>query len=177
MIKKSLQEFIIENLDSKIIFIGGARKVGKTTLVKNFAEKHFSGNFLYLNWIKREDRKIILKEKIPVEKKLIIFDELFKYRNWEEYLIKIFSNDTLNHKFIVISNSEPNFSSGLFEGKYYYLRVHPLTFNELLGFEPDYDLTIKNSVIPACPESFLNRVNNGKDSGQAGMSAPVKAFY
>ena len=53
---------IIQDLKSKMVFVGGPRQVGKTTLAKAILSKHFpSGR--YLNWDFDEDRQDILKKR------------------------------------------------------------------------------------------------------------------
>jgi predicted AAA+ superfamily ATPase len=42
------QKFIEQDLLKKMVFIGGPRQVGKTTLCRMIGENY--GNFNYLNW-------------------------------------------------------------------------------------------------------------------------------
>ena len=80
-----LHPYIAKDLKKKMVFIGGPRQVGKTTLSKIIGAQEYK-KFLYLNWDNREDRKKIIDGKFESEAKLIIFDELHKYRPWKNYI-------------------------------------------------------------------------------------------
>lgn len=64
-----------------MVFVGGPRQVGKTTLGK-FLLTSSSG---YLNWDVPEHREIILSRELPNTSPLL-FDEIHKYRSWRNYL-------------------------------------------------------------------------------------------
>ena len=59
-----------------MVFLGGPRQVGKTTLAKRFLGTKKSGG--YLNWDVARDREAILKGEMPVGN-LWVFDEIHKY--------------------------------------------------------------------------------------------------
>jgi predicted AAA+ superfamily ATPase len=67
--------FIEKDLIQKMVFIGGPRQVGKTTLSKALCHHQFSKS-LYLNWDDDKDRHIILNRQWLPDKNLIILDEL-----------------------------------------------------------------------------------------------------
>ena len=69
-----------------MVFIGGPRQAGKTTVAKNLLETHFSNNGLYLNWDNPTHRKLILSQSWQAHQKLIVLDELHKYRRWKNWL-------------------------------------------------------------------------------------------
>ena len=60
MKKRYLVDNIRRDLDEKMVFIGGARQVGKTCMAKYIAEKNYKSSD-YLNWDVREDRKNIIQ--------------------------------------------------------------------------------------------------------------------
>jgi len=61
-----------------MVFIGGARQVGKTSMAKYIAEHHYKRSD-YLNWDVREDRRHILQSSFKGDAQLILFDEIHKY--------------------------------------------------------------------------------------------------
>ena len=71
--KKSLHRHISplikDILPRKMVFIGGPRQVGKTTLSLQFLEPSTAKNPQYLNWDRTADRKLILNDQITLEKK------------------------------------------------------------------------------------------------------------
>ena len=66
---------IQKDLGRKMVFLGGPRQVGKTTLARSLP----GGGRGYLNWDVAEYRDRILKGQLPVAP-LWILDEIHKYR-------------------------------------------------------------------------------------------------
>jgi len=60
MKKRYLVDDILRDLDEKMVFIGGARQVGKTCMAKYIAENNYKSSD-YLNWDVREDRRNIIQ--------------------------------------------------------------------------------------------------------------------
>lgn len=58
-----LSSLIHDDLKAKMIFIGGPRQVGKTTLAKSIADPEKDA--LYLNWDNTDHRKSILRTQFP----------------------------------------------------------------------------------------------------------------
>src|SRR3989344_2199211 len=83
--KRYLYSHLASDLKEKMVFVGGPRQVGKTTLAQFIGKNNYQRP-VYLNWDFREDRKKILDEKFESEADLIIFDEIHKYKNWRNYL-------------------------------------------------------------------------------------------
>lgn len=80
--KRYLTPYIVDDLKDKMVFIGGPRQVGKTTLCRNFVAAFFK-NHAYFNWDNRSDRKAIMAASWPGDAELLIFDEIHKYRQWK----------------------------------------------------------------------------------------------
>jgi len=62
-----------------MVFIGGARQIGKTTLARELIAAHFK-EFAYFNWDARSDRKKIINSEFPASAELLIFDEIHKFK-------------------------------------------------------------------------------------------------
>ena len=75
--KRYLTEQVKADLKKKMVFVAGARQVGKTPLAKQILGSKIS----YLNWDIPEDRESILKGELPPVN-FIVFDEIHKYRSW-----------------------------------------------------------------------------------------------
>lgn len=123
-----LTENVKKDLNKKMVFIGGPRQVGKTTLSKNLQKK-----YTYLNWDESFHRELILKNKLP-ESGLIILDEIHKYKLWRNWVKGKF--DTLNetHQFLVTGSARLDlyrYSGDSLQGRYFYYRLHPLSVAEL----------------------------------------------
>jgi predicted AAA+ superfamily ATPase len=137
---------IHHDLKEKMVFLGGARQVGKTTLAKKILEAKKSSH--YLTWDDLDDRKIILINKIPTDACLVVLDEIHKYRLWRTIVKGYFD------KYFPISNILVTGSARLdhfrkggdsLVGRYHYLRLHPFTLPEISSrCEKDHLSTLLN---------------------------------
>lgn len=64
-----------KDLERKMVFLSGARQVGKTTLARGLPGAAEG----YLNWDVAEHRERVLRRELPVST-LWVFDEIHKYR-------------------------------------------------------------------------------------------------
>lgn len=115
-------------------FISGPRQVGKTTLAKELGRKYFSDSYTYLNWDNRQDRKVILEGVFESDKKLVIFDEIHKYKNWKNYLKGEF--DKYRDRFTMVVTGSARLDlyrkgGDSLLGRYHPYRLHPLSIAEL----------------------------------------------
>ena len=137
MIKKRyLEKFIIEDLKDKMVLIAGPRQVGKTTLALSIGEKFYKDSYAYLNWDNREDRKVILESTFKADKRLIVFDEIHKYRNWKNYLKGEYDKYKDKFKMLITGSARLDIyrkGGDSLLGRYYYYRLHPFSLNEILG--------------------------------------------
>ena len=70
-----------------MVFVGGPRQVGKTTLAKYILEKSYTKG-RYFNWDYDEDRRDIIRKRWHDQDNLLVFDELHKYPHWKNWIIK-----------------------------------------------------------------------------------------
>ncbi len=139
---RTLQSVISQDLENKMVFLGGPRQVGKTTLSKNFLKK--SG--LYLNWDNLDDRKLILNFNFQKDKKIIIFDEIHKYKLWRGLVKGLYDKYSPEMSILVTGSARlDHFRKGgdSLVGRYHYHRLHPFTLPELSKkCEPDHLKTL-----------------------------------
>ena len=135
--KRFIETFIIKDLSKKMVFLGGPRQVGKTTLaqsiLKNFSyQKRKKG--LYLNWDFDEDRYRIMEKIWDEDHQLIVFDELHKYRLWKNWIKGIYDKTHSVHRFLVTGSARLDIyrkGGDSLLGRYHYWRLHPFTLDEL----------------------------------------------
>jgi len=80
-----LTQYVLDDLSEKMVFIGGPRQVGKTTLAREFVAKQFRKTGYY-NWDSRTDRRKIMQSNWPGNAELIILDEIHKYKKWKSFV-------------------------------------------------------------------------------------------
>ncbi len=127
--KRYLEPQIIKDLGRKMVFLGGPRQVGKTTLALDIVKDTSS----YLNWDVAEHRERILKRELPISKTLV-FDEIHKYRGWRNYLKGLFDLYRGAKRILVTGSARLDlyrFGGDSLQGRYHYLRLHPLSAAEL----------------------------------------------
>lgn len=142
-----LEAIIIKDLQEKMVFIGGPRQVGKTTLTKNIGADLYHHR-VYLNWDSPNHRKMITGSVFPAEADLVIFDEIHKYRPWKNYIKGFFDTRKDQLPIIVTGSARLDLyrrGGDSLQGRYHYLRLHPFSVGELLSnswqVEPFHELT------------------------------------
>jgi uncharacterized protein len=121
-----------------MVFIGGPRQVGKTTMAQNLALTKVPPyrNPNYLNWDSRDDKKAIFGNVFAGGTELVIYDEIHKYRDWKNLLKGVFDTRRKDFAILVTGSAKldlyPKGGDSLL-GRYFYYRLHPLSIAELLG--------------------------------------------
>lgn len=136
MQKRYLEDYIKQDIADKMAFVSGPRQVGKTTLAKEIGRKYFSDSYSYLNWDNRQDRKAILEGVFESDKKLVIFDEIHKYKNWKNYLKGEFDKHHDRFSIVVTGSARLDLyrkGGDSLLGRYHPYRLHPLSVAELSG--------------------------------------------
>ncbi|MFC1496023.1 ATP-binding protein [Candidatus Margulisiibacteriota bacterium] len=136
MINRYLEKYVLEDLKEKMAFISGPRQVGKTTFANQIGEKHYLNNYTCLNWDKQSDRKTILADKLPADKKLLIFDEIHKYKKWKNYIKGEYDKNKSRFNILVTGSARLDVyrkGGDSLMGRYHFYRLHPLSLGELLN--------------------------------------------
>lgn len=132
--KRYLSSIIKDVLPRKMVFIGGPRQVGKTTMSLRFLNPSTPKNSQYLNWDRVADRKLILNDQIPLQKKITVLDEIHKYKNWRNLMKGLYDKYHEDHQFIVTGSAQLDYfrkGGDSLLGRYRYLRLHPFSLIEL----------------------------------------------
>ena len=153
-----LQEYILNDLQKKMVFLGGPRQVGKTTLAEQVL-KLYKNKGVYFNWDFDEDRKNILALKWADRDQLIIFDELHKYKRWKNWLKGVYDKQKDKHHFFVTGSARLDvFRQGgdSLLGRYHYWRLHPFTLSELPPKISKGEALKRLMSVGGFPEPFLD---------------------
>ncbi len=150
--KRYLEPQVRRDLKRKMVFVGGPRQVGKTTLARNILGKSAAG---LLNWDVPSERDAILRQTFP-RSRLWVFDEVHKYRKWRNFLKGVFDARAPGQQILVTGSARLDyyrFGDDSLQGRYHFLRLHPLSATEL-GFASAKDLT-GLLALGGFPEPFL----------------------
>ena len=126
MKKRYLAGTIKDDLQKKMVFLGGPRQVGKTTLARFIAEEE--NHHVYLNWDNPKHKLKIMKQEWAPDIKYIVFDEIHKYDKWKNLIKGIWDTRSNNEKIIVTGSSKLNIfrkSGDSLLGRYHYHVLHP----------------------------------------------------
>lgn len=153
MKERYLKPYVESNLEKRMSFVGGPRQAGKTTLSLSFIKPASVQNPAYLNWDRNADKSLILKDQIPLQNKIIIFDEIHKYRNWRNLTKGLFDKYKESHQFIVTGSARLDYfrkGGDSLLGRYRYFRLHPFSLLELnpKPTQSDLQLLLKFSGFP-----------------------------
>lgn len=137
-----ITDAVLQDLSERMVFIGGPRQVGKTTLSKDLIAQKFNA-FQYYNWDNREDRKQIMKPGWPAQADILIFDEIHKYKHWKSFIKGEYDKLKETFKFIITGSARLDVhrrGGDSMLGRYHYYRLHPFSVAEICG--------IKNKIKP-----------------------------
>ncbi len=128
-ITRYLEDQLSNDLKEKMVILAGPRQVGKTSLSKMINPK----SSLYLNYDITTSRRRILNEEFGPEK-LWILDEIHKYKKWRNLLKGFYDAHHEKHQILVTGSARLDLmrkSGDSLQGRYHYLRLHPLSVAEL----------------------------------------------
>ena len=127
------QPFIYKDLIKKMVFLGGPRQVGKTTLSKSLGYDQLNP-LEYFNWDNDEDRRAMLAKRWQEASRLVIFDELHKYPRWKSWIKGVYDTKPPHQQYLVTGSAKLDVykrSGDSLLGRYHYWRLHPFTLDEL----------------------------------------------
>ena len=130
--KRYLEKFLRDDLRKKMVFVGGPRQVGKTTMSLALLGGRDRGT--YLNWDVDEDKHAILKKRWELNSPLIIFDEIHKFKRWKNWIKGVYDTRPKKQQYLVTGSARLDVykrGGDSLMGRYHYWRLHPLTLDEL----------------------------------------------
>lgn len=140
--ERYLTSSLVDDLSNKMVFVGGARQIGKTTMARELVTARLS-LARYYNWDYKPDRIDLIKGILPGSDGLVILDEIHKYKNWKNLLKGIYDTYKERYQLLVTGSARMDVyrhGGDSLLGRYHYYRLHPFSLAELEG--------IKNQVIP-----------------------------
>lgn len=130
-----LQSYTQDALREKLVFIGGPRQVGKTTMALHLVGASLDAKpDYYLNWDISEHKARILKNELNLKSKTLVFDEIHKYAKWRRFLKGFYDEFYPRKNAIVTGSARLDFyrkGGDSLQGRYRYFRLHPYSLREL----------------------------------------------
>lgn len=155
--KRYLTPYILQDLQKKMVFIGGPRQVGKTTLCRTLIASF--PNLVYLNWDSDTHQRIIRKQQWLDDAPLIIFDELHKYPRWKQWIKGVYDLKPLHQQYLVTGSARLDVykrGGDSLLGRYHYWRLHPFTLDEIPEGIDKKEAYKRLLTLGGFPEPFLN---------------------
>lgn len=133
--KRYLTEYVVEDLAEKMVFVGGPRQVGKTTMATGIVSGFFN-TAAYFNWDNQEDRKNIMNSNWPGNAEILILDEIHKYKKWKTLVKGEYDKLKEKYKFLITGSARLDVyrrGGDSLQGRYHYYRMHPFSLAELVN--------------------------------------------
>lgn len=140
--KRYLEKDVEQDLKEKMVFLGGPRQVGKTTLSFNLLngdETHPA----YLSWDEARVRKMLLRGELPGREPLLVLDEIHKYKGWRNLIKGFYDTQKSKRKFLVTGSARLDYyrrGGDSLQGRYHYYRLHPLSLSEVTKIPSSKDI-------------------------------------
>lgn len=117
-----------------MVFLGGPRQVGKTTLALGLLTGGTEAHPAYLNWDNPVAKRMLLQGVLPSEEPLVILDEIHKYKGWRNLVKGFYDTNKSSRKFLITGSARlDHYRRGgdSLQGRYHYHRLHPLSLHEV----------------------------------------------
>jgi predicted AAA+ superfamily ATPase len=133
MLDRYIHGTIFEFLEKKMVFVGGPRQVGKTTMCLSFLDPPSAQHANYLNWDDVGDRKALRDGLLPAGP-LVVIDEIHKFKNWRSLVKGFYDKKKDLQKFLITGSARLDYyrrGGDSLLGRYRYLRLHSFSASEL----------------------------------------------
>ena len=134
-IHRYMEKQVAKDAMRKMVFIGGPRQSGKTTLGKRLCQQAGSDvQTRYLSWDSAEDRENIIRERFPAGPGLLILDEIHKYSRWRQVVKGLFDKQGNEVQIVVTGSARLDYyrrGGDSLQGRYHFYRLLPFTCAEL----------------------------------------------
>lgn len=133
--RRYLEPAITAVLPRKMVFVGGPRQVGKTTVALSLIGKHADAlHPAYFNWDDPRAAARIRNLELPPGQPLIVLDEIHKYARWRNLVKGIYDTERARRRIVVTGSARlDHYRKGgdSLANRYRYFRLHPFSLCEL----------------------------------------------
>ncbi|MCY4129190.1 MAG: ATP-binding protein [Gammaproteobacteria bacterium] len=134
-----MRRHVDDDLKQKMVFVGGPRQVGKTTLALDVLGTVDRNHPAYLNWDDIHARTPLFEAKFPGGESLLVFDELHKFPRWRNLIKGLYDTQGDTTAILVTGSARLDHfrkAGDSLQGRYHYYRLHPFSLNEIAS-EPN----------------------------------------
>ncbi len=139
-----LERVITSVVPRKMVFIGGPRQVGKTTLALSLLGKDADATHpAYFNWDDPRAAGRVRRLELPPGEPLIVLDEIHKYARWRNLVKGIYDTEKTRRRIIVTASARLDYyrkGGDSLANRYRYFRLHPFSLRELSASATKSDL-------------------------------------
>lgn len=156
--KRYLTAAIAEDIRKKMVFLGGPRQVGKTTLARNLVAAGFRES-AYFSWDDPQARRRVLASDWPAAAELIILDEIHKLKGWKRLVKGAYDTHKDRYRFLVTGSARLDVyrkGGDSLQGRYHHYRLHPFSLAELAGAAAAPEPFRELPVVPAHEREALS---------------------
>ena len=135
--KRYLDDLITADLQRKLVFVTGARQVGKTTLSQQLQALATPSH--YLNYDVAADRAVIERQSWAPDAKLLVLDELHKKSGWKPWLKGVIDGRPVGQQQLVTGSARMDTfrqSGDSLAGRFLVWRLHPISVKEWCEHSP-----------------------------------------
>jgi predicted AAA+ superfamily ATPase len=135
--KRYLDDLIAHDLQRKLVFVTGARQVGKTTLSQQLLQQAQPSQ--YLNYDVAADRAVIERQSWMPNAKLLVLDELHKKALWKPWLKGVIDGKPAGQQQLVTGSARMDTfrqSGDSLAGRFLSWRLHPISVKEWCALSP-----------------------------------------
>ena len=150
---------IDHDLQKKMVFVGGPRQCGKTTMAKALLEQWPSTSRTYLNWDLDAHRRAILKMQWGGTHRRVALDELHKFPRWKTWLKGIYDTRPASLQILVTGSARLDVyrkGGDSLLGRYHYWRLHPFCLAERPSNMRPQAALERLMTVGGFPEPFLD---------------------
>jgi len=139
-----LESAVAAPLARKMVFLGGPRQVGKTTLAFSLLgagadETHPA----YFNWDDPRSAARVRRAELPPGEALLLFDEIHKYARWRNLVKGIYDTEKSRRRILVTGSARLDYyrkGGDSLANRYRYFRLHPFSLREMNAAPSQSDL-------------------------------------
>ena len=129
-LRRYLRAPVEDDLRRKMVFLGGPRQVGKTTLALKLLGAAGRRHPGYLNWDDPRVRPELLRGRLPGGERLVVLDEIHKFPRWRNLVKGLYDTEGDRVSFLVTGSARlDHYRKGgdSLQGRYHHYRLHPFS--------------------------------------------------